>query len=166
MGFYGPFYSLKKICVYIMKYYTTTSVRSHFVSRVAFHNGCFLVMSAKNDNIFWEKKCEETLFYWWIWTTFLQIFSHPHLYEKTCADDVVCSSQCRLLNLTTYFERNVKKHCSTGEYEQHFFKYFPIHTLVYEKTWADDVVCWNLVLWVNYSFELFMLSTAKYCLCE
>jgi hypothetical protein len=39
--------------------------------------GFFTVLSAKSDNIFWNK-FEETLFRWLIWTTFLQIFSHPH----------------------------------------------------------------------------------------
>jgi hypothetical protein len=40
---------------------------------------------------------------------------------------------CRLLNLTTYFGKNFKKHCSDGQYEQLCFKYFPIHALVFEK---------------------------------
>jgi hypothetical protein len=43
--------------------------------------------------------------------------------------------QCRLLNLTTYFRK---------KFEQLFFKYFPIHTLVFEKTGVDDVVCSSL----------------------
>jgi hypothetical protein len=39
--------------------------------------------------------------------------------------------QCRLLTLTTYFGKFLKKHCSAGQYEQLFYKYFPIHRLVF-----------------------------------
>jgi hypothetical protein len=46
-----------------------------------------------------------------------------------------------LLNLATYFGTNLKKLHSDGQYEQLFFKYFPIHVLVLEKMAADDVVC-------------------------
>jgi hypothetical protein len=56
------------------------------------------------------------------------------------------SRWCRLLNLTPYFGKKFKKHCSDDEYEQIFFKYFQIHTLVFEKTRADDVVFSNLAL--------------------
>jgi hypothetical protein len=40
---------------------------------------------------------------------------------------------CRLLNLTTYFGINLKKPCPEGQYEQLFFKYFPIYTFSFEK---------------------------------
>jgi hypothetical protein len=53
--------------------------------------------------------------------------------------------QCRLLNLTTYFGKNLKKHCSAGYNEQLFFKYFPIRTLIFEKMGAD-VVCSSLTV--------------------
>jgi hypothetical protein len=53
--------------------------------------------------------------------------------------------KCRLLNLTTYFGKNFKKNCSDGQYWQLFFKYFPTHTLVFEKNWTDDVI-WGWLL--------------------
>jgi hypothetical protein len=83
-------------------------------------------------------KYEETLVRWWIWTTLL-FFKYflilAFVFEKMWADDVVCSNQwqCRLLNLTTYSEKRLKKHWSGDEYEQHnFFKYFPIQAFVFE----------------------------------
>jgi hypothetical protein len=45
--------------------------------------GFLAVSSAKPDNIFWSK-FEETLFRWLIWITFLQIFSHLHLWGNVC----------------------------------------------------------------------------------
>jgi hypothetical protein len=54
---------------------------------------------------------------------------------------------CCLLNLTTYFGTNLKKHCSDGQYEQLFFKYFPIDTLILEKIYADYVVC--SIFWLS-----------------
>jgi hypothetical protein len=44
----------------------------------------------QEDDVIFQNKFEETLFRWLILTTFLQIFSHPHL--SLCADGVVCSS--------------------------------------------------------------------------
>jgi hypothetical protein len=49
-----------------------------FIQFLCCHLGLSAVSSAKPDNIFWNK-FEETLFRWLIWTTFLQIFFHPHL---------------------------------------------------------------------------------------
>jgi hypothetical protein len=40
----------------------------------------------------------------------------------------------------TFLGTNLKKLCSDGKYER-FFKYFPIHTLIFEKMCADDVIC-------------------------
>jgi hypothetical protein len=45
--------------------------------------------------------------------------------------------QCRLLNLTTYFEINLNKCCQGSRYQQMFFKYILINTFVLEKICAD-----------------------------
>jgi hypothetical protein len=74
---------------------------------------------------------------------------HVLVFEKMDADGVVCSSQCRLLNLTTYFGTNLEKHCSDGQYEELFFKYFPIHVLVFDKMCTEDVVCRKCVACSN-----------------
>jgi hypothetical protein len=46
----------------------------------------------------------------------------------------------RLLNLKTHCGTNVIINCSDGKYEQLFFKYFPIHILVFEDiVWGSDI---------------------------
>jgi hypothetical protein len=57
-------------------------------------------------------------------SSFINLFNHsiPIFYFGS----VVC--------LTTYFGKSLKKHCLDGQYAQHSFKYFLIHTLVFEKT--------------------------------
>jgi hypothetical protein len=32
------------------------------------------------------------------------------------------------------------------KYERFYFKYFPIHILIFEKTWAQNVICSSLGL--------------------
>jgi hypothetical protein len=117
------------------------------------HFGFLAMPSTKLDNICCNK-FEEILFRWSLHITFLQILSNPHLslnVSRSChllKSEVAILDfwQCCLLNMTKYLETNLKKHCSVGWHEQLFFKYFPIHNLVFEKTWADDVVCSNLGL--------------------
>jgi hypothetical protein len=46
--------------------------------------------------------------------------------------------QSRLLNLTIYFETNLKKHGSDS-YEHVLFKYFLNHALVFEEKRVEDV---------------------------
>jgi hypothetical protein len=62
----------------------------------------FLALSAKNLTTCFGKNL------------FKYFFIHILVLEKMCADDVVCSSQCHLLNWTAYFGKNLKKHCSDG----------------------------------------------------
>jgi hypothetical protein len=45
--------------------------------------------------------------------------------------------QWRLLDLTTYFGINLKKHCSESEHKQPFFKYFSTNTVIFEKICAN-----------------------------
>ena len=49
--------------------------------------------------------------------------------------------QCCLQNLTTYFEKDLKKYCTYDQKEQLFFKYFSIRILDFEETFAEDIVC-------------------------
>jgi hypothetical protein len=52
---------------------------------------------------------------------------HPHFGFLAAKPDG------RLTNLTVYFGKKLKKHYSDGQYRQPFFKYFPIHTLVFDR---------------------------------
>jgi hypothetical protein len=42
--------------------------------------------------------------------------------------------------------KKLKKRCSAGQHEELFFKYFPFHTLDFEKMCVDDIVCSSLGL--------------------
>jgi hypothetical protein len=78
----------KNIPVFILHEYWLVQVKTSNESRNIFlcqllqpqhcYFGFLAASSAKLDNIYWNK-FEETLFRWLIWTTFLQILSHPQL---------------------------------------------------------------------------------------
>jgi hypothetical protein len=57
--------------------------------------------------------------------------------EDVCSDDV-CSRF--MVEPDNIFFLKLKKHCSDSSNQQLFFNFFPIHTLVFEKMCADDVV--------------------------
>jgi hypothetical protein len=67
------------------------------------------VTSAKSNNIFSREKNLRNIVQLVIIDNFSSNISHIHtlVFEKMDANDVVCSSQCRLLNLTKHFAKDL-----------------------------------------------------------